>query len=472
MSTMPHWITDTTIPPTKKTTRTTILSQNLVPTKIVTTMVSFAAHSTTHLSNENNPNSSSMEPLYDDPSGTQQEPRKTFEKSPHPNKLVLPEVLPLQEEHDGNHGQEQDVSMRVTVYNTDEGMDLMLQPCVTNVDSPQASTKNEQRACKDATKQAASSQQQQQQQQEQEQEQQEQEQEQEPSTGFEEWVASVETPESHVQSYLATKARRVQATEQFQLALEECLDGLHRAMTQEFLAESVGTTFNDNSSMMDEIEETIQATLHSNHRQRNHMWSKLEKANSNWEHQFKRMRATLVPPQLESFLEGSSSSPAGNSSDTTNLGGQHGGKEDCPANSGVMVEEETSVSDDKTQNNTQDTTVAWDELTSDERTGPVARSFLEARKKRRDAEDVLSNALDEIHAGLQADANEISQAIVTVFDQLQQSTSALEKNIEHNFVHNAKRRQDLELRLQESSKQTLGLLSGLMSRLAGNSSYS
>lgn len=110
----------------------------------------------------------------------------------------------------------------------------------------------------------------------------------------------------------------------------------------------------------------------------------------------------------------------------------------------------------------------WEELSQYDASHDNAKSFLSARGKLRDAEDALSNSLDEIHAGLKADAEAIAQVAIDFFNQLESDSLTFENDIQYHLMLNSQRRQEFEQRLQESARQTQGIIARLLSRLTGN----
>lgn len=75
--------------------------------------------------------------------------------------------------------------------------------------------------------------------------------------------------------------------------------------------------------------------------------------------------------------------------------------------------------------------------------------------------------MDEIHGGLKADAEAMTQAAIDFYNQKEEESVALEHSIQHLLMSNDQRRRDFEDTLRESSKQAQGLLTNLLSRLSG-----
>lgn len=96
----------------------------------------------------------------------------------------------------------------------------------------------------------------------------------------------------------------------------------------------------------------------------------------------------------------------------------------------------------------------------------IVRAFLSARSNLQNSEETLSQALDEIHAGLKAEVNEIVQIVVDFHNEHETRCLELERDIESTIVENCKRRKALQSRLEESAKQAQGFFANLLSRLS------
>jgi hypothetical protein len=135
---------------------------------------------------------------------------------------------------------------------------------------------------------------------------------------------------------------------------------------------------------------------------------------------------------------------------------------DGPENQDGGVEAKTA--DDRGGNQRADPD--WEELPEFEPTRDNSRSFLEARARLQNAEEALSQSLDEIHDGLKAEVDAIVQIVVDFHDQHESACLSLEDDIQYHLMQNCKRRVDFQKRLEESAKQAQGLFANLMSRLA------
>lgn len=112
---------------------------------------------------------------------------------------------------------------------------------------------------------------------------------------WKQWLESASpslTP--NLEAYLAAKNARIAATKQFEQALEECLEGLTRAMTEELLADSVGKIYEEQGQRFEAFESDIISTMKSNHSRRMALLSNMEQANARWERQFKKLRGDIL----------------------------------------------------------------------------------------------------------------------------------------------------------------------------------
>jgi hypothetical protein len=78
----------------------------------------------------------------------------------------------------------------------------------------------------------------------------------------------------------------------------------------------------------------------------------------------------------------------------------------------------------------------------------------------------LEHALDEIHAGLQAEVDTIINVAVEIHDEHESSCIEVEQDIEYNLMENNRRRVALHQRLEDSAKQAQGVFASLLSRLS------
>lgn len=108
----------------------------------------------------------------------------------------------------------------------------------------------------------------------------------------------------------------------------------------------------------------------------------------------------------------------------------------------------------------------WDEICDYEPARDNARDFLAAREKLRDADDALSHALDEIHSGLKGDADAVAQVVLDFYTEHENESLTLQQDIQYHIMNNCQRRDALEESLQESAKQTQGIIANLLSRLS------
>lgn len=92
--------------------------------------------------------------------------------------------------------------------------------------------------------------------------------------------------------------------------------------------------------------------------------------------------------------------------------------------------------------------------------------FLAAREHFQHAAEVLSQDLDEIHAGLRAQVEAIVQVAVDIHDHDEKAYNSLEDDIQFHLMENEKRRANLQEKLEQSAMQAQGLFANLLSRLA------
>lgn len=108
----------------------------------------------------------------------------------------------------------------------------------------------------------------------------------------------------------------------------------------------------------------------------------------------------------------------------------------------------------------------WDELAEFEPTSDNVRCFLEARERFQHAEERLSQALDDIHAGLKAEADAIVQILLDLHNRHESNCLSFEHDIQYHLIQNGKRKAALQKSLEESAKQAQGLFANLLSRLS------
>lgn len=100
--------------------------------------------------------------------------------------------------------------------------------------------------------------------------------------------------EKNLEAYVQANAKRKTAKRRLETALEECLDGITKAMTEEMLADSVGVAYTEQAERFEGLEATLVKAMQSNHVRRGRMLDQLDTANQTWESQYKRMRYSVV----------------------------------------------------------------------------------------------------------------------------------------------------------------------------------
>jgi hypothetical protein len=113
-----------------------------------------------------------------------------------------------------------------------------------------------------------------------------------------EWKQFMESATSddapNLPAFLGAKSTRETAKVYFSAALEEYVNGLTQAMTQEMLQDSVVAVHQEQGERFETYEADIVATLKTNHARRNHLLKKMDDANSRWGRQYKRLRQGIL----------------------------------------------------------------------------------------------------------------------------------------------------------------------------------
>lgn len=125
-----------------------------------------------------------------------------------------------------------------------------------------------------------------------------------------------------------------------------------------------------------------------------------------------------------------------------------------------------TITDQKNAEDAENGDPNWESLGDTPANRDKIQRFLAARKKFQNAREVLSNDLDDIHAGLQAQVGAIIQVAVDIHDQDEKSSLAFEEEIQYLLMENEKRRANLQKNLEDSAMQAQGLFANLLSRLA------
>ena len=108
----------------------------------------------------------------------------------------------------------------------------------------------------------------------------------------------------------------------------------------------------------------------------------------------------------------------------------------------------------------------WGELAQYEPTRENIRCFLDAREHLQAAAEHLSQSLDDIHAGLKTEVEGIIKIAADLHNQHEADCVPIEDDIQFHLVNNHRRRIDLADRLEESAKQSQGLISRLLAQLS------
>ena len=101
----------------------------------------------------------------------------------------------------------------------------------------------------------------------------------------------------NLEAYLMAKQTRHEAKQAFEDAMEESLNGLNQAMTVELIQDTVAVVDQQQSERLDELETNILLTLQSNHERRQYLLQVLEQINTQWGHQYKKMRRGILNEQ-------------------------------------------------------------------------------------------------------------------------------------------------------------------------------
>lgn len=241
----------------------------------------------------------------------------------------------------------------------------------------------------------------------------------------------------NLQAYLAAKATRDNAKKKLEIALEECLQRLTYAMTEEMIADTVGVVYQEQGARFEALEASLVDVIKSNHIRRVELNRSLVDADALWGSLHKKLRTRLWNNNM--MISSTSEDTA------ERLDGQ--------------IQKSIPNAEDGTTDPT------WEEIAAFEPARDSVQTFLASREKLRLVDEALSQALDEIHDGLKADADAIVQVVVEFYDQFENETMRLEQDIQFHLMNNSERRDAFQKSLQESAKQAQGLIANLMSRL-------
>jgi hypothetical protein len=121
-----------------------------------------------------------------------------------------------------------------------------------------------------------------------------------------EWKQFMESATSddapNLPAFLGAKSTREAAKVYFSAALEEYVNGLTQAMTQEMLQDSVVAVHQEQGERFETYEADIVATLKTNHARRNDLLKKMDDANSRWDRQYKRLRQEILSEEITPAL--------------------------------------------------------------------------------------------------------------------------------------------------------------------------
>eukprot|EP00429_Kryptoperidinium_foliaceum_P000160 CAMPEP_0176019388 /NCGR_PEP_ID=MMETSP0120_2-20121206/9364_1 /TAXON_ID=160619 /ORGANISM="Kryptoperidinium foliaceum, Strain CCMP 1326" /LENGTH=358 /DNA_ID=CAMNT_0017352461 /DNA_START=31 /DNA_END=1107 /DNA_ORIENTATION=- len=296
-----------------------------------------------------------------------------------------------------------------------------LQNLVSEVDSPEAATHNDTVSMQDRD-----------------------------SDEWEQWIEGVQDDSisPNLPPYLLAKADRMAAKKAFENALERILEGMHRAMGEELLADTVGVVYQDQGDRFDRLEGNIMSIVQSNHDRRQQMTLAVDQANEQWERRYKKIRSDILNEESKDDVpmmaqKGMESANAQKATVEANEAGEGANGETEEPNWEVIAAEYEPA-----RNNVQ--------------------SFLEHRDALRQAENAFVDALDEVTTDLRANAEAISQVLVDFYDKNEDEFVAMERELQYHLMNNHQRRMDLEQRLMEATKQSQGFFASLLSRLSGS----
>jgi hypothetical protein len=112
-----------------------------------------------------------------------------------------------------------------------------------------------------------------------------------------EWTAFVDTVQHedcpNLCAYLSAKAARETAKESFSKVLEECGEGLRKAMIEEMLRDSVVAIHQEQGERFEAHEADIVSTMVSNNDRRTIMIKCMDAADAKWSKTYKRLRRSV-----------------------------------------------------------------------------------------------------------------------------------------------------------------------------------
>jgi ribosome biogenesis GTPase A len=107
----------------------------------------------------------------------------------------------------------------------------------------------------------------------------------------------------------------------------------------------------------------------------------------------------------------------------------------------------------------------WEELCEYEPARESVYRLLDARDELSTEVVQIEEAMDKFHIGLEFLVHEIVQKIVDVFNTMEDSTLAMEAEIEHHFMDNEYRKVEYEKKVQQTAERAQQLFSNLLSGL-------
>ena len=118
-----------------------------------------------------------------------------------------------------------------------------------------------------------------------------------------EWKAFVESATSedapNLEAFLDAKSLRETAKENFSAGLEEGIAGLHEAMINDMLQDSVVAVHQEQGERFEAYEADIIVTMKSNHARRRAFLKRMDNAHVRWEMQYKRLRGNILKTETQ-----------------------------------------------------------------------------------------------------------------------------------------------------------------------------
>ena len=243
--------------------------------------------------------------------------------------------------------------------------------------------------------------------------------------------------------FLATREKREEASHRFAMAVDELHDSVSQSMEE--LVHAVSTLLVSRSQKLYDYEQSLKQDFAYNEKMRSSMQSKVEETARATKGFFANLLMRVAQP-LESGANGMASSVG------VEVAGDFGKQQE---NNGSVIN----------RNDFGEEEPDWDTITKHEPAKLEVPIFLAARERREAADSRFASAIDDYQACMDNSFQELTQAVVDMYNDRSMKLNEYEQMLKQDFVSNDEMRASLRSKLEESATAAHNIFEALLRRV-------